>query len=199
MVLPPSVARFGCPSFGSVACRYLIDGRWLMVPPPTARRVRGTPGQYPGLRRLSPVKGQRPRGPGPRTGGRRRRPSESQPLPPATTSPRPSTALIDLIKAAPRRPQPSTKPRRARRVHHHHHHHRRRVGINLWVTYQATGGSRPRPPCSTYSSPGPHRRPGGVCAPSWPAVARLSARREVGMDKLYGPRPFTDGGGTTLC
>jgi hypothetical protein len=40
--------------------------------------------------------------------------------------------------------------------------------------------------------------PGGVCRPSGPAGACLSARREVGVDKLYGPRPFADGGGTTL-
>jgi hypothetical protein len=40
--------------------------------------------------------------------------------------------------------------------------------------------------------------PGGVCAPSWPAGACLSACREVGVDELHGPRPFADGGGTTL-
>ena len=30
------------------------------------------------------------------------------------------------------------------------------------------------------------------------AGARLSARREVGVDELYGPGPFADGGGATL-
>jgi hypothetical protein len=38
----------------------------------------------------------------------------------------------------------------------------------------------------------------GVCARSWLAGARLSAWREVGVDELYGPGPFTYGGGTTL-
>jgi hypothetical protein len=64
----------------------------------------------------------------------------------------------------------------------------------VWSGY--TGSAASVDGCRlTYEAMG---MPGGVCQPSCPAGACLSACREVGVDELYGPRPFADGGGTTL-